>query len=480
MQVVNTNIASLNAQRNLGANSTNLATSLQRLSSGLRINSAKDDAAGMSIANRMTAQVRGLNQAVRNANDGVSLAQTAEGALSTIGDNLQRIRELAVQSANASNSTSDRTAMNNEAVALASEIDRVAKNTSFNGVNLLDGSFSAQSFQVGANGTTNDQITVSSIGSAKIASLVGSTASYSTAVAGTSTTGVALAQGDVSINGYQVGASTSDGISYSKGSGSAIAVAAAINAASANTGVTASVTATTTVGGAALVANSITTGGVQINGVDIGNVDTNGGSAAMASNVAAAINYITNSTGVTAAVNTNGGVTLSAVDGRNISVAITGTGSASGLSAATQTATVNLAATGSAGITIAGSAAGVAKGGLTAAVTAATLSNTGSVSSLNLSTAAGATSALAVIDSAIASVNSNRAALGALQNRFASTISTLQTTSENISAAKSRIQDADFATETANLTRGQILQQAGTAMLAQANSLPQSVLSLLK
>ena len=187
-QVVNSNISSLNAQRNLNASQSSLATSLQRLSSGLRINSAKDDAAGLAISERMSAQVRGLNQAARNANDGISLAQTAEGSLVSVTDNLQRIRELAVQAANASNSSSDRVALNNEATQLIAEIDRVATTTQFNGVSLLDGTFTAQAFQVGAN--AGQTISISSISSPRSSALgVGSGSSYSASVeTGTVTT----------------------------------------------------------------------------------------------------------------------------------------------------------------------------------------------------------------------------------------------------------------------------------------------------
>jgi len=170
-QFINTNVSSLNAQRNLNTSQSSLATSLQRLSSGLRINSAKDDAAGLAISERMTAQIKGLNQAVRNANDGISLSQTAEGDLVQITNNLQRMRELSVQAANATNSSSDRAAIQQEVSALTTEIDRVARNSSFNGVKLLDGSFSAQTFQVGANTTSNDQITVSSLANAKSSAL---------------------------------------------------------------------------------------------------------------------------------------------------------------------------------------------------------------------------------------------------------------------------------------------------------------------
>ena len=228
---INTNIASLNAQRNLSTSQNSLNTSLQRLSSGLRINSAKDDAAGLAISERLTSQIGGLNQAARNANDGISLAQTAEGALGQIGSNLQRIRDLAVQAANGTNSASDRAALNNEASQLISEINRVATQTNFNGVNLLDGSFTSQSFQVGAN--SGETISISSIASARSSALgVGSSSSYSATInsgGAVNTASTALTAGGITINGYSVGASASDGVSFANSSGSAIAKAAAVN-----------------------------------------------------------------------------------------------------------------------------------------------------------------------------------------------------------------------------------------------------------
>ena len=227
-QVINTNVASLNAQRSLNMSQSALATSLQRLSSGLRINSAKDDSAGLAISERMSAQITGMNQAVRNANDGISLAQTSEGDLAQITHNLQRIRELAVQSSNATNSASDRAAMQTEVTQLVAEIDRVATNSSFNSVKLLDGTFTAQTFQVGANSTANDRITVASITSARSSALgVGSGSSYSTTAAGAAVGATALVAGGLSINGYLVGAAASDGVSNTTSSASGIAVAAA-------------------------------------------------------------------------------------------------------------------------------------------------------------------------------------------------------------------------------------------------------------
>jgi flagellin len=486
---INTNTASLNSQRNLSTSQSALTTSLQRLSSGLRINSAKDDAAGLAISERMTSQIRGNDQAARNANDGISLAQTAEGDLAQIGTNLQRIRELAVQSANGSNSASDRASLNNEATSLIAEIDRVASSSSFNGNKLLDGTFTSQSFQVGANNTAQDQISITSISSAKAASLgVGSGSSYATNLAaGTAVTSAALTAGELSINGYSVGATSTDGVSFANATASGIAKAAAINAVTAQTGVTATAGATAAVGVAATAFTATIAGDVLINGVDIGVIGAATAAVDRGAQTAAAINAKTAQTGVTATFATaTGVVSLSAADGRNITVATTTLGGTkTGLNAATSsagtttTSSLTLSSTGSAGITLAGTT-GLAATGQTVGFTAATATAGAGVSSLNLTTAAGAQAALTTLDAALATVNSSRASLGAYQNRFASVVSSLQTTSENLSASRSRIQDTDFAHETASLTRGQILQQAGTAMLAQANSLPNGVLALLR
>lgn len=492
--MINTNIASLNAQRNLTTSQSSLTTSMQRLSSGLRINSAKDDAAGLAISERLSSQIGGINQAVRNANDGISLAQTAEGDLSQIGTNLQRIRDLAVQSANASNSASDRAALNNEATQLISEIDRVASSSNFNGVSLLNGSFSSQSFQVGANGTSNDQISIASIASAKSSALgVGSSSSYSTTSAGAAVGATALAAGALALNGYSIGAAAADGVSNTGATSSGIAVAAAINAQTGTTGVTATTAATSVAGTAATgFATAIGAGDVTINGVDIGAIGAAGTAAERGGQVSAAINAKSSQTGVTATFNTTtGAVALNAADGRNIEVSKTAAGTASiavttGLGSSTAAATVTrsavtLSSSSSAGITVSDiSGAGAAASGLTVGFTGATATAGAGVSSLNLNTAAGATAALSTIDSALQSINSSRASLGAYQNRFASAVSSLQTTGENLTASRSRIRDADFAQETANLTRGQVLQQAGTAILAQANALPQGVLALLR
>ena len=468
-QIINTNISSLNAQRNLTTSQNSLSVALQRLSSGLRINSAKDDAAGMAIADRMSAQIRGLNQASRNANDAISLSQTAEGAMNEIGNNLQRIRELAVQSLNASNSASDRAALDNEVQQLKQEIDRVAQQTSFNGVKVLDGTFATQAFQVGAN--QNETISVSAISSMRSAALG---AGFTTTVTGTATT-AALAPTDLSINGVGIGASVA-GASNGQADDSAYAIAAAINAASGH-GVTATANATTVTGGAPTFAGGVIAANTfQINGVNIGAVADGATAITQGANVAAAVNLLSAATGVTAAANgATGAVTLTAADGRNI--AITGTLTDTGFAAATTRGTVTLTSTGNAGITIAGGA--VADAGLTAATTAASQTGT-ALSVVDVLGVTNANATLATIDNALTSVNTARSAMGAYQNRFSSAIANLTTTSENLSAARSRVQDADFAAETATLTRAQILQQAGIAMLAQANAVPNQVLTLLR
>ena len=489
--IINTNVNSLTAQRQLGVSQNSMATSMARLSSGLRINSAKDDAAGLAISERFTAQIRGVNQAGRNANDGISLAQTAEGDLAQISNNLQRIRELAVQSANSTNTASDRLSLNNEATALIVENDRVAATSAFNGIKLLDGTFTAQNFQVGANGTASDQIAVTSIASARGNSLgVGASSSYSTAVNGiVITSAVGLIAGDISINGYQVGAAGTDGVSNNTSSTSGIAVAAAINAISGNSNVTATVSATAVAGTTVSTFTAMVAGDILINGVDIGAIALATTAAGRGGQVAAAINAKTAQTGVTATVNTaTGAVALAAADGRNIDVvtkaastaANTGLGSGGAVTVVTRSR-VSLSSSSSDGINLsAGNTDGVAKAGLTGAFTAATSQSGAGVSALNLTTAAGSLAALATVDAAIGTINSTRAALGAFQARFTSVVASLATTGENLTASRSRVQDADYAAETANLSRAQILQQAGTAMVAQANQLPQGVLALLR
>jgi flagellin len=471
--VINTNVMSLDAQKNLTTSGNQLATSLQRLSSGMRINSAKDDAAGLAIADRFTSQINGLNQAASNANDGISLAQTGEGALQEVTNNLQRIRELAVQSLNATNSASDRQALDSEVQQLKAEIDRVAQTTNFNGVKLLDGTFSSQNFQVGAN--AGQTISVASINSARTSTL-GQT--YSATATNTAAT-AALTAGALQINGISVGASSTDGVSFANGTFSGIAVANAINSSSI-AGVTATANATAVTGAAAPTAAAVTlaTNDLVINGVSITGAVT---AATTESDTIGLINGQSTLTGVTA-IDNGGKIKLTATDGRNITVTATANGtSASGFATASTTTvgTVSLASTNttaaSAGINI----TAVGTSGFTVANNSASL-NSGTVSNLSVATAAGANLALSTVDAALTTIDSTRAALGAYQNRFQSAINSIQTTSVNLTASRSRIQDTDFAAETAKLTRAQILQQAGTAMVAQANSAPQQVLALLK
>jgi len=675
-QIINTNIASLNAQRNLDKSQAEQSTALQRLSSGLRINGAKDDAAGLAISNRLDAQVRGLNVANRNAGDGVSLAQTAEGALNSITGSLQRMRELALQAANGSNTALERASLQEEVDQLKTEIATIAEKTNFNGQNLLDGSFKDKSFQTGANVGEKIDVSISRTAQDTLGTSIGNGISSST-TSGT----VALAAGDITINGFSVGAANAadDGASTGQASESSIAVAAAINKVSDNTGVTATVNANT-IGGvnptSSLVAAAAVA--VTINGLAI-TVSGTGVAANLGADlqgVADTINANTGQTGVTASIDLNnlgGGVSLSAEDGRNI--IISGTGVAHGIAAAatykgtytltsndgsditvgsttglskeaagleigtysgsnsglngdavsaaalvtgditingvsvgaslaaddnastatksfsaiakaaainrvsdqtgvtasaanTQVTSGTVNATAVASLTLNGvaitdvAAAGTAgekmdnlitninnktaQTGITATVidgtsyeliaadgrnivVGGTITNTGLtaattrgsitlesageitigsavdgaaaqtalragfrvgtygggstgtlVQDIDVSTAAGATAAIAGIDNAINQVAREQGKLGALQNRFESTISNNAVNSENLSAANSRISDADFATETAALSRSQVLQQAGISVLAQANARPQQVLSLLQ
>jgi len=405
-QVINTNIMSLNAQRNLNTTTSSLASSVQRLSSGLRINSAKDDAAGLAISERFTTQIRGLEVAARNANDGISLAQTAEGALAEIGNNLQRIRELAVQSRNATNSDSDRAALNAEVEQLKSEIQRVADHTEFNGTKLLNGSFQNAVFQIGAN--QGQKIDVAKIANANIAALGEWTSptvdKYDIADAGTITVTDGSKGASLSINGVSFGI------------------------------------------------DAVKTGETR---------DADKAKAALIAAFEEAKKSHSELKNVT--IGTDG--KISSTDAE-LTI-----GSINNLTASKTTTDADGNAT-----TTAGLAEGTVKGVKT---TVTGTAQTGFESETVL-TAEAADKMILAMDAALNSVNSNRAELGAIQNRFTSVVANLNSTSENLSASRSRIRDTDYARETSELTRTQILQQAGTAMLAQAKSMPQSVLSLLQ
>ncbi|MBK1679962.1 flagellin [Rhodocyclus tenuis] len=495
MQVIQTNVASLNAQRNLNQSGNTLNTSLQRLSSGLRINSAKDDAAGLAISQRMTAQIRGMDQAQRNANDGVSLAQTAEGALTQMGDILQRVRELAVQSANATNTASDRQTINQEVTQLVAELDRFSTQTEFNGKTLLDGSFASATFQVGANAlqtvtatTTNFRTT--NYGTNQIGNATGATSTGATGAAVTANSGtVVSASGVLTLRGAagsgQVNLVTTD---------SAKSISDKINAQS-QTGIKASAYTQTTVTFGASGSYSVDVMGTNTTAQAVTFNLTATGTAAGLADAVTQFNAQSSKTGITAKLtDDNTGVVLTASDGSNINIAAaTGTSAAGSITAGG----TNLAASTSGSITIGGqvildsdksfaiasSSTATTTGntfGVAIAAAAVTASSLKTVQSLDVTTVDNSTQAIRIVDQALNAVNGQRASFGALQSRFESTVSQLATTSENLSSARSRIRDADFAAETASLTRAQILQQAGTAMLAQANSLPQNVLSLLK
>ena len=597
---INTNISALAAQSSLRKTGLSQATAMERLSTGIRINDAKDDAAGLAISTRMTANIRGISAAIRNANDGISLTQTAEGSLTAIGNNLQRIRELAVQASNTGNNTSDRQALNAEASQLVAEIDRVANNSMFNGIKLLDGSFQNQGLQVGAGNDANDRITVS-ISSAKAATIgIGTSSSYTSNIAGAAlTSGTALTSGGITINGVNVGASLSDGVSTVNSDGSALAKANAINAVAGSSGVTAEVQATTRTLTATSAGGvySLTVNGVVVSGIassstgiaetqsvtvsgaasgavtflgraiassadqdtaakiaervvadktaimggaagvalgltnitqvgttaeliftfkagatgagtgDVANMAATAASAGItfgagvevtkgvvqtttataqgnASEIAAALNAAKDLTGVSAKVDgTSGNYILSAADGRNITVTTTtATAGSTGVSNGTLTTfgSLKLNSTSPNGIVLGGLQATTAILGANAQTATATQVQAGGVSSVDLSTALGAQSALTILDKAIDTITNSRAAMGAYQNRLTASISNLETTSMNLQASRSRILDTDYAKETTNLAKSQIITQAATAMLAQANQSAQSVLALLK
>jgi flagellin len=474
---INTNIASLNAQRNLARSQSTLNTSLQRLSTGLRINSAKDDAAGLAISTRFTTQIRGLDQAVRNANDGISLAQTGDSALEEITNNLQRIRELAVQSANATNSASDRAALDAEVQQRLSEINRIGGQTSFNGRKILDGSFGTAQFQVGAN--VGETISVNLSTGVKASQLGQIATATGTAVSANALTDGALSITVGSNSPVAIGASA-DGTEPGQTADSAYAKADAINS-SGVSGLTAIAqtsvvdTGFTTVGGSAGDTYSL-----SINGIDIyAGSDASGGITA--ANVAAQINTYSGDTGVTASYDSGSGeLTLSAADGRNIAVDqdSTGTGGFSTDVAADQTGTATQTNRGS--ITLS-SAENIEMTGNAEIGHAASISkDSNTLATVSIATVAGSNDTILRIDAALTSVSDLRSEFGAVQSRFESTITNLQSISENLTASRGRILDADFAAETANLTRAQILQQAGTTVLAQANQVPQAALTLLQ
>jgi flagellin len=565
--VINTNVASLNAQRNLSNTQNTLNTSLQRLSSGLRINSAKDDAAGLAITNRMSSQIRGLNQAVRNANDGISVAQTAEGALSEVTSILQRMRELAVQSANDSNTADDRASIQLEVDELVAELDRIAETTSFNNRKILDGTAGKFNFQVGANANETIQVEMVNVKTNSLGSQAGIVQSQSMRITlsadgaedgtiGASEVGVAttdvdtsIAAGDVTV---AVGSKTAVDIadasfggamnidtttdlkdveSSNYGSGLAKDIAARINkiredqientnagesgtylegvyASAKTTFKISDLSATETDEFATATESSIGTdftyvgagtlnnGDLEINGVDIGPVNVQEKDANGA--LTTAINAKSDITGVTASINSDGELLLTAEDGRDIVFSTSdatatnilfAAGSAGNGQATTQDfeaaitdmrVTGNVTVTAQDTLTFAGDFAAADFGFQAAQLEEDNVQAVGTIANADVSTVDGANTLIGSVDSALRQVDDMRAKLGAVQNRLESTIANLESVSENVSASRSRTLDADFAAETASMTKAQILQQAGVAMLAQANQLPQAALSLLQ
>ncbi|MGO2371049.1 MAG: flagellin [Pseudoalteromonas prydzensis] len=478
---VNTNVSSLNAQRNLTKSSDGLATSMERLASGMRINSAKDDAAGLQISNRLTSQINGLAVAQRNANDGISMAQTAEGALGESTNILQRMRELALQSANGSNSAEDRESLQKEVAALQTELTRIADTTSFGGQNLLDGTYGTKAFQVGANANETIDLKLNAFGADKIGS-----DKYDEAgsVAGTVVTGANNGINNIS-TGFKIssnaGNATGDIVILANDTSADIATA--INSA----------TSDNSVGVKAEVLNDVTLSNfsanssgsnitLTINGTD---VDVNDFNAKDLTTLVSEINS-NSSIGVSAKLDETdpSKLILEGSDDIELSFASDSATAASfditGQSGGTTTSgeSVNQIAVGEIKLT-SSSGFQIEGAGTEIFLVDAASSTLDSVAELDITTQLGSQSALGVIDAAIAAIDEQRADLGAIQNRFAHTISNLANIHENVSASRSRIQDTDFATETAQMTKNQILQQAGTSILSQANQIPQAAISLL-
>jgi len=547
-QLINTNISSINAQRNLNRSQGALQTSLQRLSSGLRINSAKDDAAGLAISNRFTTQVRGLNVAIRNANDGISFAQTTESALDEISSALQRMRDLAVQSANDTNSNSDRISLQAEVSQLVQEIDRIAKTTTFNNRPVLDGSNDKISFQIGAN--ANQSVSVEGV-DARSSSLgqqpgiVQSTGNRVFLVDGgdAGTQGVQEgANGVADISDFTVRlasvanidsiniadttyggnlssasvASLTDRTDLDYGSGLAKTIAKRINDIRTSGEVSMQgvyATATTVFRGSDVIAGdysgtvnansdtsgvgtgALNNGDLIINGVDIGPVEFL--SKDSSGSLVRAINAKSDVSGVTASVDRNGELVLTAEDGRDIILTTSSAqinnelfGGGDELAAARFDANFTdlrvsgrVTVTGTDTINFEGNnitQLGMDANGLAAEGAESNVQAIGTIASADITTVDGANRLITSVDSALDQINSIRGQLGAIQNRFESTVRNLSSISESLAAANSRILDADFAAETAVLSKNQVLQQAGISVLAQANALPQQVLSLLQ
>lgn len=438
---VNTNVASLNTQRNLNSSSNALATSLQRLSTGSRINSAKDDAAGLQIANRLTSQINGMGVAVKNSNDGISMAQTAEGALEQSTSILQRMRDLSLQSANGSNSLEERKALNAEVSELKKELDRIANTTSFGGKKLLDGSFGTTTFQVGSSANETISMKIDAMSTSSMSSQVSKTAGVVLADLGVDLTSEAtFAAIKLESKDWQPGVSDTPGPEVAASGTYTLALDVKVGDKTITVDLGNDFEFASTAAGGTTAAPDKTVGDFVTVAADQTALKAKLESADVLQKVATVIND--QNAGVGAFIE-NGEMVLVA-DGTNDSVPE---------------------------ITL-------PSGGTPAAITFT--KEALKVADINLGTVAGAQEAVIAIDQAIQKIDAQRADLGAVQNRFENTISNLQNIAENVSAARGRIQDTDFAAETATLSKNQIMQQAGTAILAQANQLPQAVLSLLQ
>jgi flagellin len=467
--VLNTNIEALNAQNSLTSSGNQLSTALQQLSSGLRINTAADDAAGYAIVQGITSQIGGLNQAAQNANDGVSLAQTANGALQEITSDLQSMRDLAVESLNATNSSTDRADLNQQFQQLSADIQNVATTANFNGVNLLDGSFKGQTFQTGAN--VGQTVTVAAVASAQTSALGVYTGVNLNAVAPVYNAAASAFSVDIDGTTTQLGTVATD----------ASAIAAAINAGDVP-GLTATANASTVTGTTTLTATAAGTSTFTLNGTTISVQNVVGNANSNISNAVSAINAVSAETGVTA-TSTGAAVNLSSQTGETIVVAGFAAGGATGATLADYglggithaVGTVNVNYVAPAGVTN-----NVVFAGAGFASTTAIAATGTSIAASSVTSVANSNQALTSIDQALQAVASTGAQLGAYQDRFQAAISGLNTDSTNLQSARSGIQDTDYASATTALSQAQILQQASTAMVAQANTIPQNVLTLLQ
>ena len=475
---VNSNSSSMTAMRNLNRSTRSLGTSFQRLSSGMRINSAKDDAAGLAISERMTTQVRGLTQAIRNTNDGMSLAQTAEGALQETTSILQRMRELSVQSANDTNTDADRSSIQEEVDALISEMNRIAEKTTFNNQNILDGSFTGAKFHIGANSRENLTISVKDARATQL----GRQARYSSANDIGVAAGQNISDGDVVIRGVTIRSTVAadDTLSTTLNDASAIAKAAAINDSTEFTGVSAIVDSTIVSAGSDISAvtldstNNITINGVTLTGFRVQNNDAD-------DKLVSQINAVSDETGVIASLDDNHRLVLTAEDGRNVEVTTLGNATQLGLAAGPGTTVTGgrLTLVSEEQFDISGAAIGKLGDVGGPGATLFGVNDASTVQTIDLTSREGANRALSILDTAIGQVSSSRASLGAVQNRLASTVRNLEVSTENLTAARSRIQDADFASESAKFSKDKIVQQAGVSILSQANQQPNIALSLI-